>query len=102
MLIGDAPVIPDCAAITGNTVNFPEDGAVLPPGCDICLLPGTSATLNCMVSAGTPPIAYNWTLNGTQVSQNARLVVREPGNYTCQASNLDDILAVEASVLFCM
>ena len=93
-------MIPDCAA-TGDPVRFPEDGEVLPPGCDVCIRPGTSVTLNCMVSAGTPPISYNWTLNGTEVSRNARLVVMEPGNYSCTATNLDNAPVVEASVLYC-
>lgn len=99
-MCGDEPVIPDCAVTTGNSVIFPEDGDILPPGCDICLQAGTTATLDCTVSAGTPPIAYNWTVNGTEVSQNPRLVVREPGNYSCQASNPDNNPVVEASILF--
>ena len=102
MLLDDSPVIPNCAVMTGKSVNFPEDGAFLLPGCNICLQPGTSATLDCTVSAETPPITYRWTLNGTEVSQNARLVVREPGNYSCQASNQDNAPVVETSVLFCM
>ena len=99
-MAGDGPVIPDCAA-TGDSVRFPEDEEVLPPGCDLCIQQGTSVTLNCMVSGGTPPISYSWTANGTEVSRSERLVVRNPGNYSCTATNLDNAPVVEASVVFC-
>ena len=94
-------MIPDCTAADGSRVLFLDDGDAAPPGCDVCILPGTTVTLNCMVSSGTPPISYSWTMNGVEVSQNPRLTVREPGNYSCTATNLDNVQDIEASVLFC-
>ena len=99
--IGEAPVIPDCAVITGSSVVFPNDGDTLPPGCDLCIRAGTSVILDCGVSAGQPPISYRWTLNGTLVSTDQRLRVREEGTYSCSASNQDNDPAIQASVLFC-
>ena len=94
-------MIPDCAAADGSRVLFLDNGEMAPPGCDICILQDTSVTLNCMVSAGTPPISYSWVVNGVEVSQNPRLTVREPGKYSCTATNMDNAPVVEASVLFC-
>ena len=99
---GDGPIIPDCTAATGSNVLFPDDGGVVAPGCDICIQRGSSVTLDCTVSAGTPPISYSWTMNGEEVSRNPRLVVTQAGNYSCSASNLDNDPVVEASILFCM
>ena len=95
-------MIPDCAAADGSCVLFLDDEDIAPPGCDVCIVRGTSVTLNCtMVSAGTPPISYSWIMNGVEVSQNPRLTVKEPGNYSCIATNMDNAPVVEASVLFC-
>ena len=94
-------MIPDCAATFGSTV-FPDSGAVLPPGCDVCIQEGSTITLDCSVSSGAPPITYNWTdANGMVVSTMARFTVNTPGMYMCRASNVDDIETTEASVLFC-
>lgn len=94
-------MIPDCAAADGSRVLFLNDGDMAPPGCDVCILEDTSVTLNCMVSSGAPPISYSWIMNGVEVSQNPRLTVREPGNYSCTATNPDSVSVMEASVLFC-
>lgn len=81
---------------------FANSGEVLTPGCNVCVEEGSSITLDCTVSVGAPPISYNWTdSNGNTLSENARLVVSQPGDYNCAASNLDDVVTTEASVLFC-
>ena len=95
-------MIPDCAAADGSRVLFLDDGDAASPGCDVCIVQGTSVMLNCMVSAGTPPISYSWIMNGVEVSQNPILTVRKPGNYSCTATSMDNAPVVEASILFCM
>ena len=60
-------------------------------------------TLDCTVTAGEPPISYVWR-NDTSamvLSRSPMFVVREPGDYRCTASNLDEVMDTEVAVLFC-
>ena len=95
-------MIPDCAASLGDTV-FAMTGSTLPPGCNVCTERGSIVTLDCTVTAGAPPITYNWTRDtpDNTVSRNPLLVVTEPGDYTCTAGNVDERFMSRSSVLFC-
>ena len=100
---GPRPVIPDCSVSVTSGVVFPDSGAVVNPGCDICILEGASVTLDCTVTSGDPPITYMWRdgITGVLLAETPKLTVTMPGNYSCNVANLDERTDMVASVLLC-
>ena len=104
MCFAGPPVIPDCSVSVPDGFVFPNSGAVLNPGCNICIQEGASVTLDCTVISGDPPITYVWT-NGTEdvvLAQTPKLTVTMPGTYSCNVTNLNELERTDmvASVLF--
>ena len=80
------------------------DGGTAPVGCNVCIPEGSSVTLDCTVSVGTPPITYAWSgpPDGNVISSQPRLTVNTQGDYNCNASNLDGPSgAMSANVIVC-
>ena len=83
---GVTPELPDCGT---EPVLFPQPGDVVPVGCDICIVRGTSVVLTCLAQQGTEP-TYFWTGPNNIISNEAILpAVRVPGQYNCMVTNME-------------
>ena len=91
---GVIPVLPDCGT---ESVLFPRPEDLVPVGCDVCIVRGTSVVLSCLAQQGTNP-TYFWSGPNNIISNEAILPgVRVPGQYNCTVTNLDSPQGVLSS-----
>ena len=85
-----------------------NDEEVVRVGCDSCVDPGESITLDCTPLNSTEPdsFTYRWTAtfeNGTitnNFSSSSMIIVSDLGSYTCAVENLSGTGRAEATSFF--
>ena len=105
-IVGDVPGLPGCEG-GEDAVIILDAGETAPVGCNVCILPGSRANLDCTASVGDQPISYLWTGpqpdGGTStLSSNPILPVSREGEYECTASNAELPEGVQSTTnVFC-
>ena len=87
-----------------NVPLLSNDGEVVRVGCDSCVDPGESISLDCtpLNSAEPDSFTYRWTavFETETISSSSMIIVSDLGSYTCSVENPSGTGSAEATSFF--